>query len=40
MWSQIRGKNAVLVHKVTLKKNFKKVKTSKLEIALFFKAIF
>ena len=39
MWSQICGKNAMLVHKVTLKKKCKKVKThktQKLEITLFF----
>ena len=29
MWSQICGKNAMLVHKVTLKKKCKKVKTHK-----------
>ena len=29
MWSEIRGKNAMLVHTVTLKKKCKKVKTHK-----------
>ena len=29
MWSQICGKNAILVHKVTLNKKCKQVKTNK-----------
>ena len=29
VWSQICGKNPMLVHKVTLKKKCKKVKTNK-----------
>ena len=43
MWSQICGKNAMLVHKITLKKKCKKVNHKKLKSLkshFFFKAIF
>ena len=48
MWSQVCGKIAMLVHKVTLKKKKAKnkqqqkprIKKKKLESTLFFKAIF
>ena len=43
MWSQIGDKIAMLVHKVTLKKKYKKVKTQKnlkLESTIFFQSHF